>query len=132
VERDRDVPHRTVFRALREELGVDPGEVVDFALLGFGVDMRCHQFNFIGAVHLGLGAQEITERQARRCPGRQEVKEILAIPCEPETVLARVASEVAGGRRFWSCGWATTYFAMVHWAGHKATDAAMGSALGAK
>ncbi|GGV89020.1 hypothetical protein GCM10015535_41500 [Streptomyces gelaticus] len=80
--------HATARRALEEELGVFPEDRTDLELLGFGLDLRRHQWAaFFRAVLPDLGEEDLRRRWARGVRDKWEHDRHAFVPADPDSVL---------------------------------------------
>ncbi|MFB7919088.1 SAV_2336 N-terminal domain-related protein [Streptomyces sp. NPDC056061] len=96
LSRHHDVPadgspislHATARRAMKEELGVFPEDRMDLELLGFGLDLRLHQWAaFFRAVLPDLGEEDLRRRWARGVKDKWEHDRHAFVPADPDSVL---------------------------------------------
>lgn len=80
--------HATARRAMKEELGVFPEDRIDLELLGFGLDLRLHQWAaFFRAVLPDLGEEDLRRRWARGIKDKWEHDRHAFVPADPDSVL---------------------------------------------
>ncbi|MBD0418605.1 translation initiation factor 2 [Streptomyces sp. TRM S81-3] len=87
--------HAVARRALKEELAVLPGEA-ELELLGFGLDLRNHQWAaFFRAVLPGLGEDDLRDRWSKGVEDKWEHERHAFVPGDARSVLEFIAQEPA-------------------------------------
>lgn len=110
IEKDATEPARlsvyqTAVRGCREELGVDVAHS-DVCILGFGVDLRYYQWNFVGLVKLRYTAQEALSRHALHARDRWEGR-IEPLQLDPVLIFQRLRTD-----GIWDMGLVAIYLAL--------------------
>ena len=109
--------YRTAARGIEEELGVEISQS-DIKFLGFGVDMDYYQWNVLGVVYVDKTANEILKDLTRGAKGKWENREVQPVDSDPRTVF-----EYLKGKKIWSTGLVTIYWALVHKYGKNRVEA---------
>jgi 8-oxo-dGTP pyrophosphatase MutT (NUDIX family) len=104
--------HATARRALWEELGVSAQDRVELELLGFGLDLRLHQWAaFFRAVLPDLGEEDLRRRWSRGVRDKWEHDSHAFVPADPDSVLDFILKQP---ERAWApCAPALFYLALV-------------------
>ncbi|WSF21534.1 translation initiation factor 2 [Streptomyces sp. NBC_01353] len=120
LSRQHDIPadgspislHATARRAMKEELGVFPEDRMDLELLGFGLDLRMHQWAaFFRAVLPDLGEEDLRRRWARGVNDKWEHDRHAFVPADPDSVLDFILEQT---EEAWApCAPALFYLALV-------------------
>ena len=90
----------------------------DIKFLGFGVDMDYYQWGVLGVVYVDRTANEILKDLTRGAKGKWENREVQPIDSDPRTVF-----EYLKGKKIWSTGLVTIYWALVHKYGKNRVEA---------
>lgn len=116
--------HAAAHRGLREELGVLPEDAVDLELLGFGLDLRIHQWTaFFRAVLPDLGEADLRGRWSRGPRDKWEHDLHAFVPADPDSVLDFILKQPEG----WTpCAPAGLYLALVRGAARRTGNPATG------
>ncbi|GAT79374.1 translation initiation factor 2 [Streptomyces sp. F-3] len=103
--------HNVARRGLKEELAVLPSEA-ELELLGFGLDLRNHQWAaFFRAVLPHLGEDDLRDRWSKGVEDKWEHERHAFVPSDPYSVLEFIATEPAHA---WTpCAPALFYLALV-------------------
>ncbi|MER8235178.1 translation initiation factor 2 [Streptomyces sp. NPDC101490] len=120
LARDHDLPadgspvslYAVARRALFEELAVHATDELDLELLGFGLDLRNHQWAaFFRAVLPGLDEEALRLRWSRGVGDKWEHDRFAFVPADPESVLGFMADRPA--ENWTPCAPALFYLALV-------------------
>lgn len=98
-------------RAVNEEFAIEPSHVSGMYILGFGFDMQYCQWNAIAVCYTNMNSERLTRRQNQFANDVREFKGVYAISSEPEYVASWLSKQ---DRILWSCGLATTFYALIH------------------
>ncbi|MEU3660866.1 translation initiation factor 2 [Streptomyces sp. NPDC032940] len=103
--------HSVARRALREELAVQDDDPVELELLGFGLDVRNHQWAvFYRAVLTDLSADDLVARRSKGVEDKWEHDKFAFVPADPDSVLDFLLTP---GRNWTPCAPALFYLALV-------------------
>ncbi|MFF8844011.1 translation initiation factor 2 [Streptomyces sp. NPDC015127] len=88
--------HAVARRALKEELAVQSTDTVDLELLGFGLDLRNHQWAaFFRAVLDDLSEDDLRDRWSKGVDDKWEHEKHEFVDASPESLLGFIADEPA-------------------------------------